>query len=196
MAKTRKSLKGSHILMWSSPLLLGVLVLTLTTTAIPTRPLTGLTSSLPSTTRRPPATTTSVTTVKVPTATSTSTTLETVAVPTTLVPVPTTATPRNSGYSKPSDSTANRTAPSKGVAAAGVVSGLLSTSFDFADVPLQGPGTWQFASNGATGQSLHCGAQSSTILTSVVVGSDQTCQLEIQAGNITTPISWQLTPRP
>ena len=200
MAKTQKSLKGSHILMWSSPLLLGVLVLTFSATSNPGG-LSGSSSTSPvsvgtPTRHSPPTTSTEV--KRAHTGTHPGIAATTTPVPVkTYQPVPTTRPARAGGSANSTGSTVSPLASPAGVRTlSGVVSGQLTPSFAFADVPLQGPGSWQFVASAATRSSLHCAAQTSEVSDLVVVGPGQTCQFEIQANGATTSINWQLTPRP
>jgi hypothetical protein len=75
----------------------------------------------------------------------------------------------------------------------GALSGTLAPGIESVDVPLLGPGNWTLSTSVATNQSLDCGAETSPVVAQVVVGADQTCQLEITATSDGTS-SWQLTP--
>jgi hypothetical protein len=61
-------------------------------------------------------------------------------------------------------------------------------------VPLLGPGDWTLSASGPTDQSLNCGAETSPVVLQVVVGSHQSCQLEITSTSVGTSLTWQLTP--
>jgi hypothetical protein len=76
----------------------------------------------------------------------------------------------------------------------GELSGTLNPGFESVDVPLLGPGNWTFSASGSTNQSLNCGADTSPVERQVVVGSNQSCQLEIASTSVGTSLTWQLTP--
>jgi hypothetical protein len=76
----------------------------------------------------------------------------------------------------------------------GELSGTLGPGFESVDVPLLGPGSWTLSQSASTTQSLSCGADVSPVVNQVVVGANQTCQLEITATSIGTSLTWQLTP--
>jgi hypothetical protein len=75
----------------------------------------------------------------------------------------------------------------------GELSGTLAPGFDTVDVPLRGPGNWTLSASASTAQSLSCEAATSPVANQVVVGSNQSCQLEITAP-AGTSLTWQLTP--
>jgi hypothetical protein len=76
----------------------------------------------------------------------------------------------------------------------GELSGALNPGFESVDVPLLGPGNWTLSASGPTNQSLNCGADTSPVEGQVVVGSNQSCQLEITSISVGTSLAWQLTP--
>jgi hypothetical protein len=78
-------------------------------------------------------------------------------------------------------------------ALSGDLSGTLGPGFETVDVPLRGPGNWTLTASGPTDQSLNCGADTSPVVSQVVVGSDQSCQLEIASTSAGTSLTWQLT---
>jgi hypothetical protein len=75
----------------------------------------------------------------------------------------------------------------------GELAGTLGPGFESVDVPLLGPGHWALSASASTDQSLYCGADTSPVVSQVVVGSDQSCQLEITSTSAGTS-TWQLTP--
>jgi hypothetical protein len=75
----------------------------------------------------------------------------------------------------------------------GELSGTLAPGIESVDVPLLGPGNWTLSTSAATDQSLNCGADVSPVVNQVVVGSGQSCQLEITSSSTGTS-TWQLTP--
>ncbi|HUV57675.1 MAG TPA: hypothetical protein VMV96_02595 [Acidimicrobiales bacterium] len=186
MASPHNSMKGTRILMWSSPVLLLVLVLTLTTSTAPssghsghnavsTRPIT------PSSTTSPEARPTTATTTTI-------TTLSKAASVVTTVPPSASSFGVKSSIAKPLVSAANI------VMSTGAISGQLTKQFGVADIPLQGPGTWTLTTSDVTSQSLHCGSQMTPVATRVVIGASQACQFEISASTPSSPINWQLSP--
>jgi hypothetical protein len=99
-----------------------------------------------------------------------------------------------SSYSSVTTSSVKPVAPiSNANAMSGALSGALGPGFESVDVPLRGPGNWTLAASAPTDQTLNCGAATSPVLAQVVVGADQSCQLEITATSDGTS-SWQLTP--
>jgi len=183
------SLKSAHLLMWSSPLLLLVLVFTLTLGSAPNAPV----ASSP-----PPSSTSPVTTV-IP---STTTTFATRATIPTIVVAKTTETTRTTlsttsvekSYSSATTTTVKPVAPIPNAnALSGALSGTLEPGFETVDVPLLGPGDWTLTASAPTTQTLNCGGDTSPVASQVVVGSNQDCQLEIASTSDGTS-TWQLTP--
>lgn len=78
-------------------------------------------------------------------------------------------------------------------ALSGDLSGTLGPGFESVDVPLRGPGDWTLSASASTNQSLNCGADTSPVVSQVVVGTDQSCQLEIASSSAETALTWQLT---
>lgn len=183
--------------MWSSPLLLLVLVFTLTS-----RPLHPSTTT--STTPRPvvtlphEATPTTITTVSPSTTTST-----TLVVPTTRGParVDTSPATRRTTNRVAVTKTAARSAPSSGVIATSVVAnanarrvdlrGALSLNSPAALVPLSGPNQWTLVATHRVTSTLLCGSRSSAVDTTVRVSRNQTCQLDITVAT-GAPTAWTL----
>src|ERR1700686_759711 len=137
MPRSPFSLKSAHLLMWSSPLLLLVLVFTLTATSTPRAHV----ASSP-----PPSSTSPVTTLlptKVPvTTTSIATTTRPTPVIVTANTPPTTWSVAKS-YSGVTTTTVKPVAPiSNASAMSGELSGTLGPGFETVDLPLQGPGDW------------------------------------------------------
>src|SRR5665213_15684 len=196
MTRSPFSLKSAHLLMWSSPLLLIILVFTLTT---------GSTPRVPAASSRPPSSTSPVTT-QVPNSTTSTipTTRASVPVivtakataPTQTAPSTTRSTSSvDNSFSSVTTTTAKPVAPTSNAnAMSGELSGTLNPGFESVDVPLLGPGNWTLSSSGPTSQSLNCGADTSPVELQVVVGSNQSCQLEITSTSVGPSLSWQLTP--
>ncbi len=187
MSRTPFSLKSAHLLMWSSPILLLVLVFTLTATsprghAASSPP---PSSTSPVTTQVPVSTTSTI-------ATSTPSTPVIVAAKTTKTTRTTSSVARN--YSDATTSSVKPVAPiSNANAMSGELSGTLAPGIESVDVPLLGPGNWTLSTSAATDQSLSCGSDASPVVNQVVVGSGQSCQLEITSTSTGTS-TWQLTP--
>src|ERR1039458_7786469 len=175
MPRSPFSLKSAHLLMWSSPLLLLVLVFTLTATSTPRVPVAS----------SPPPSSTSPVTTPVPTKVP-KTTTSTIAPRTRSTPVivtantpPTTSSVAKS-FSSVTTTSVKPVAPiSNASALSGDLSGTLGPGFETVDVPLRGPGNWTLTASGSTDQSCNFVADTSPVVSKVVVGSNQSCQLEI-----------------
>jgi hypothetical protein len=190
MARAPFSLKSTHLLMWSSPILLVVLVFTLTSATSPKGP---AASSRPPSSKSPVTTTlatpTSVTTTPQPHRTAQNHRRPPVTTTTTLTPSAVT------NYSVVTTTTVRRINSVPNASAMnGESSGTLGPGFEVVDVPLQGPGDWALSTSAPTNQSLQCGAQSSPVFQQVVVGATQSCQLEISSTSSGASLTWQLTP--
>jgi hypothetical protein len=179
MAAMHSPLKSTHLLMWSSPILLVVLVFTLTSSSgHATR------ATVPSTTSVPASTTT----VRATAATTTST-------PRTAPQPPSAIAPVVSNYVSVTSSTVKSVAPAPNVRpSSGVLAGTLSPELGVVDVPLQGPAAWILTTSAPTRQTLSCGPQTIPATNHVEVGANQSCQLEIASMAVGTSIEWQLTP--
>jgi hypothetical protein len=79
-------------------------------------------------------------------------------------------------------------------AMSGALSGALGPGFESVDVPLHGPGNWTLSASATTDQSLNCAGASSPVVSQVVVGSGQSCQLAIASSSVGASLTWQLTP--
>jgi hypothetical protein len=182
--------------MWSSPLLLLVLVFTLNSrplhpaTAAPTTSTTATpttsTTSGPGPTTTSPATTTSTTTTEPATESTTSTTPATTPATTTLNPPSgiTTTTIGDRGATSSGSIEANG-------ASSVVDSGHLSLSAPAALVPLSGPGRWSVAASHPVTLTVLCGSRSGTVNGSWQLAADQKCQLDITIAT-GAPTSWSL----
>ncbi len=185
------SLQSTHWVMWSSPLLLLILVFTLTASR----------STPHVSAARPITTTTQGMTTRVSTNSSarprpvkTSTT-STTPVIRTLTTVPSTNV-RHANVS--SNMTASNVKPVANAraesVASGALTGRLSPSFDVADVPLAGPGTWSIATSSPARTTVQCTNVETQVQTQIVVGANESCQLIIRAVTRATSLTWQLTP--
>lgn len=174
MARSPHSFSGAHVLAWSSPLLLLVLLFTVTS-------------------RTPPATTSGAASTVGPTTTSrpSPTTTGRPAVPPTRPPA-TTSEPRSS-VATASNGRSPASALSESVAS-GSLEGTLSAGFAVAVVPLQGPGTWTLGGSSTISALLDCPSVSGPVVGVVVIADRQSCQLELTSTNVEASPTWQLTP--
>jgi hypothetical protein len=202
------SLKSTHWVMWSSPVLLLVLVFTLTasSSSTPPRHLDSLTvppESAPLHTRTPspPTTTAPVTTTTSPIShrkratttrhvadTTSPTYVSTPSAPTTIA-VP----DKNSSGVTVSNvkSSVNASADS---ASSGVVSGQLNPTLDVADVPLRGPGTWNVATSAPVTVTLTCAGATIAVDGQFEIAPRTTCQVTIATMAPNRSVTWELTP--
>ena len=195
------SLKSTHWVIWSSPLLLLVMVFTLTTSSGSTPRRREALS--PTTTTRAvtdPVTSKEVTTTSTTTPPSTlTTTTITKPVTETVVNAPpgpsATNAPRetNSSHGTVSSAKPVANAPAEN-ASSGVLTGQLTPWFAVADVPLDGPGTWNVATNAVSILTLRCANQSISVQAQFVIGAREQCQLIITPATTSTSLTWQLTP--
>jgi len=170
--------------MWSSPLLLLVLLFTLTATSKPSTRL--VIVHEPSTVSSTSPTTTTV----VGSTTSTAPTT------TTSVVRSTTSTMTNETHFAVATSSIVRSpahAPSVSVSS-GVITGSLSRAFAVAVVPLRGPGTWTLSSSAPIIAQLLCPNVSGPVNALIVVNGVQSCQLKLISANAEVSPTWQLTP--
>ena len=189
MVSQRYSIRSAHLVMWSSPLLLLVLVFTLTNST----PAPGNSdkkhhpSALSSTTTsRATSFTTPVTTIR-PRVTSTTST----------APTTTTSEASANPYGGSISSTATSVALAPNVnASSGALEGTLNPNLEVADVPLQGPGTWTLATSAQSHSRLSCSSVSEAVVARVSILSTQSCQLVITSFSPGVSQTWQLTPTP
>ena len=184
VARKHFSLRSAHLVMWSSPLLLLVLLFTLTATSKPSTRL--VIVHEPSTVSSTSPTTTTV----VGSTTSTAPTT------TTSVVRSTTTTMTNETHFAVATSSIVRSpahAPSVSVSS-GVVTGALSRAFAVAVVPLRGPGTWTLSSSAPIIAQLLCPNVSGPVNALIVVNGVQSCQLKLISANAEVSPTWQLTP--
>src|SRR5664280_769348 len=191
VARNHFSLRSAHLVMWSSPLLLLVLLFTLTATSKPSTRLvivhepSTVSSTSPTTM---PSTVVSSTTTTAPTTTTT-------PVRPTTPTTPTTATiETHSVVATSSIVKSPARAPSVSVSS-GVVTGALSPAFAVAVVPLRGPGTWTLTSSAPITAQLLCPDVSGPVNALIVVNGAQRCQLKLTSTNIEASPTWQLTPQ-
>ena len=184
VARKHFSLRSAHLVMWSSPLLLLVLLFTLTATSKPSTRL--VIVHEPSTVSSTSPTTTTV----VGSTTSTAPTT------TTSVVRSTTTTMTNETHFAVATGSIVRSparAPSVSVSS-GVVTGALSRAFAVAVVPLRGPGTWTLSSSAQIIAQLLCPNVSGPVNALIVINGVQSCQLKLTSANAEVSPTWQLTP--
>jgi len=188
------SLKSTHWVTWSSPLLLLVLVFTLTASSSTPRvkAIRSIATTTPRVTTRDSSTTTSPPARSLPAnSPTTSTTLAIRPLST----VPSTNAPHASFSSNEIASSVGPVANAHAESAAsGALSGRLRPSFEVADVPLVGPGTWSITTSSPARITMQCANLEARVQTQIVVGSKETCQLIIAGVTPETSLTWQLTP--
>ena len=145
------SLRGAHLVLWSSPLLLLILVFTLSSQ--------NQSHPQPSVIQ-----TTSVTTMQLPT-----------TIPVTTLPkhVVATTVPR---YSAPTTTTVPVHAPPTGA-----LNGVITSSESSLNVPVNGPGMWVFSASLPTNVVLVCAQTTTIIVSKVTITTNQECQLELSS---------------
>ncbi len=188
MARRPLAPRGTQLVMWSSPILLLVLVFTLT--AHPTHPsrrapraATGTTVATGTTRTRRPNASTSGAPATTPT---TSTTIPS--------PRPPRAPTSGARYTAPIATIARSFAPSASANASNdAIAGHLTTTDNVAVVPLDGPGAWSLDANHPLVAQLQCPSTSTPVNQQVTIDGPHTCQLELVA---TTTTAWTLAPRP
>ena len=151
MMRKLTSLRGAHLVLWSSPLLLLILVFTLS-------------SQNQSHPQPRVVETTSTTTTQLPT-----------TIPTTTLPrhVVVTTVPR---YSAPTTTTVVAHAPPTGA-----LNGVLTSGESSLNVPVHGPGTWVFSASLPTSVVLVCAEVTTPIVSKVIITTNQECQLELSS---------------
>ncbi len=201
MTRRRRLPAASAWVLWSSPLLLVVLVLTLGATGRTGSP--SATGSAREPSSAPPVATTTSTTAltrhrRAPGPGRTSGPRETTAATTTTTTETTTPSRPTRASAAPStadssSSTVSSATVSDGVSATnGPVAGRLDAALASVVVPLAGPRTWTLASSAPLSATLACGAQETTVTATFAVGSTS-CQLDL-ADPTGQAVAWQLTP--
>ena len=187
VARKHFSLRSAHLVMWSSPLLLLVLLFTLTATSKPSTRLvivhepSTVSSTNPTTTQ--PAVVSSTTTSTAPTTT------------TSLVRSTTSTMTNETHFAVATGSIVRSPARAPSVSvSSGVVTGALSRAFAVAVVPLRGPGTWTLSSSAPIIAQLLCPNVSGPVNALIVVNGVQSCQLKLTSANAEVSPTWQLTP--
>jgi hypothetical protein len=184
MANQRFSIRGAHLLMWSSPLLLLVLVFTLrgSNTTPEVHHLANVVHDN--------TTTTLASTTTTSRATSPTSTTATVAMPTTTHPPS-----RSSGVATSSTAKVTASEPSANVTS-GVLEGQLSLALGVVDIPLQGPGIWTLSTTAPSVNQVDCPTSTRSVSTYIAVVNSQHCQLQISPATTGASLTWLLTPVP
>lgn len=187
MTRTGSPRWGSQLVMWSSPVLLLVMLFSMTTSARAQRS--------PHVTVSPRGETTSRE------ARSTSTTVTPSTSTTTTTPSSTTTAPAPSPARRASNSftatASNESSNGSGVGvnvSSGVVAGVLAGG-QAVDVPLNGPGSWTLAASAPVLTRLVCPRANTSFADLVVIDTSQTCQLLVTSST-SSATSWRLAPRP
>ncbi len=184
------SLRAAHLVLWSSPILLLVLVFTV--------------SSPPTTTAHARVTTPrSASTLRSTTTTTTAATMPSTSGrasgPTPTAPLSrralAIATP-----GAPSPTTTVATAPPADSslvanAVSGALVGDLSSSGATEDVPIQGPGSWLIESSAPMLAQLFCPGWTESVSTTVTINSLTTCRIHLINWS-NAPLRWQIVPTP
>jgi hypothetical protein len=198
------TLKSTHWVMWSSPVLLLVLVFTWTASSSSTPAHHLEAQSLIPThsteTPRTPSTTIAVTTTTSPDRRAkvrvhATASLPTISVKATIATIPPTSAERVKSSSGATDSNVRSNVnASVASASSGVVSGQLSPALRVADVPLRGPGTWMVAMSAPASVTLTCEGTAITVNGQFVIAAHTTCQVTITAAASNHFVTWELTP--
>jgi hypothetical protein len=189
MPDLRPPFRAAHLVMWSSPLLLLILVFTLTNASnAPTPSSTTLTTTTSSNTQ-PPATTTTASLAPRTTQSSTRS------------PVTTTSAPNVVTTSEPYATTTSSIVKSLALAPSasvsnGALAGTLSTAQPVVDIPLEGPGSWSITTSAPVLEVLACDGANRSVATQFSISRRQSCQLVITSTVREVQPSWRLTPTP
>lgn len=203
-----RSPTSTRWVLWSSPLLLLVLVFTLSASS-PSGPRAKeaslsnpTTSSVTSTTTlarssapRSGTTTTTTTTTSSTTTTLPSTTTPVARTATSVSSDPSTSPTRGRSGAGSRSGTPPSAAPSASASVAGgALDGRLTPADDLAVVPLAGPGTWSLVASAPVTATLQCGSVSAEVTSEFTIGADQHCQVSIIGATPGATLTWQLSP--
>ena len=191
------SLKSTQWVMWSSPILLLVLVFTLSASTGSPRArassthavTTSSTSTVASTTltTTPPTTpvTTSAATPTTPTTSPSTNRVTTLSTNGQRAVNSSSATASNVGFvaSAPAESASN-----------GALRGTITPAEGLAAVPLAGPATWTLTASATVASSLECGGATVVVTSPFVVGGGEDCQLTLVPNQPSSSVTWELTP--
>jgi hypothetical protein len=189
MPDLRPPFRAAHLVMWSSPLLLLILVFTLTNaSSTPTSSPTTLSATTGSTLLLPSTTTTAVSAPR--------TTL-----PSTRAGATTTSAPNVVPPSEPYATTTSSIVKSIALAPSasasnGALAGTLSAAQPVVDIPLEGPGSWSITTSAPALEVLACNGANRSVATQFSISGRQSCQLVITSTVREVQPSWRLTPTP
>ncbi len=190
MTNPRRLPRGAHLLMYSSPILLLVMVITLpsaTTTRV-AQPPENVAHVVTTTTAGP-----TTTTVQVHSATTNQPT--TTSNPTAPVHAVAPAPKRSSAITTDLTAKTNDETSSVGVANSDV-EGLVSPASPVAVIPLQGPGLWTMTTSSPSLDELICARTTRRVGDFLSLLTDQACQLQITSVSTGASLTWLLTPAP
>ena len=189
MTNPRRLPRGAHLLMYSSPLLLIVMIITLpsaTKTHVALRPA-NVAHVVTTTTLENTTTTYAPAHSK---ATNPTTPTTSVA-PRAATPVP----KRLSAITTNLTVSASASAPDDNVASS-EVEGLVSPLSPVAVIPLQGPGIWTITTSSPSVNEMVCASTTRRVESFVALLSAQSCQLQVTSVTSGASLSWLLTPAP
>ncbi len=187
------SLRAAHLVLWSSPILLLVLVFTVSNPptvvarapritspnaarVVRSKPATATTAHRSTTPSKPLPTTSSVTAPSAPTATAIA------------KPVSPSATTTAAIVPSPASSLI-------GAAANGALVGDLPSADATDEVPIQGPGTWIVQSSAPMLEQLNCSGSTIVVGGSISIDTLTTCRLLLTSQSV-DPVRWQIVPTP
>lgn len=183
------SIRAAHLVLWSSPILLLILALTVTS------PRTTVPTSSPTTTQHPQRET-------LRSAPRARPTTSVIPSPTTPPTVAASTVPRSpiTRLASPSATSIDATAQSPVSplivgAASGAIVGTLDSVGSVEDVPLQGPGTWVVQSSAPMSATLTCSGTDRLVALTVNIDSIATCRLRLTNAS-TGRVRWQIVPVP
>ncbi|MGC2167636.1 MAG: hypothetical protein WA580_00875 [Acidimicrobiales bacterium] len=108
---------------------------------------------------------------------------------------PATSAARDSSSSNATEPSAKSSASASAANASNdVVSGQLGSTLSVADVPLQGPGTWEVATSAPVSVTLTCAGTTLTVETQLQVAAHTVCQVAISDPTPAQNITWELVP--
>ncbi len=190
------SIRAAHLVLWSSPILLLILALTVTT------PRTTVLASSPTTTQHPQRETLRSAPRARPTPVILSPTTSVIhsSKTTPTVTASTVPSPSTTRLASPSATSIDATGPSPASppivdAVSGAIVGTLDSVDQVEDVPLQGPGTWVVQSSAPMSETLTCSGTDRLVALTVNIDSLETCRLRLTNAS-TSRVRWQIVPVP
>ena len=188
------SLRAAHLVLWSSPILLLVLVFTVSSppTVVARAPM--ITSRDAARIVRPKPTKSTKST------TSHRSTTPSKPLPTTTSTVTTPSANATAKSVSPSATTTDAIVPAPvssliGGAASGALVGDLPSADATDEVPMQGPGTWTVQSSAPMFEQLNCSGSTIVVGGSISIDALTTCRLLLTSQSV-EPVRWQIVPTP